>query len=96
MTNKCEYIATHKGNLAYHIQSVYERAKYQCIQCHYGDSCKDTLTRHIKSTHQVVKSDHILVYTNEKDTSLFFLCKRLFLSEKTIFQVLTGLFLSVF
>ena len=54
---KCEYRATHKDNLACHIQSVYEGAKYECKQCDYGTTCKDTLTRYIKSTHYWVKCD---------------------------------------
>ena len=46
--NLCEYRATHKGNLAHHIQSIQEGAKYECSLCDYGATGKDILTRHIK------------------------------------------------
>ena len=51
------YITTCNGILRCHIQSVHKGAIYECSQCDYETTWKDTLTRCIKSTHSGVKCD---------------------------------------
>ena len=45
--NQCENTATHKGNLAGHIQSMHIGVKYECNKCEYRAATQGNLICHI-------------------------------------------------
>ena len=55
MTNKCECIATTRGNVIGHIQLVHEEAKYEFNQCEYKATHKGNLAYHIQSVYERAK-----------------------------------------
>ena len=48
----CEYVATAKHQLRYHIKKVHEGQRFPCTQCDYVSAQKGDLQIHIRSVHE--------------------------------------------
>lgn len=55
---QCDFRATEKGSLAWHVANVHERTKYDCKQCDFKTSKKSSFVNHVANIHQRIKYDY--------------------------------------